>query len=207
MINELNRERLPSKHQGEIVRDSTLTPMALLYVLILVPTQELAIQVYNEMVDLSSGIWIQPAALYGGISRTDQASMLSRGCDILVTTPGRLIDRLYWSDIDGVKTLSLEYLSHMVWDEADELLSLGFAEEVDDILKSCLSWGRLYYRIFSSQYQAEHIAEVKSLMADEHLHVDFDMPRSVLRLLGLPLTSQNFPVSGQETSENGHHDS
>ena len=207
VINELNRERLPSKHQGEIVRDSTLTLMALPYILIVVPTRELAIQVYNEMVDLSSGTWIQPAALYGGTSSKEQASMLASGCDILVGTPSRLIDMLHWSYIDGVKTLSLEYLSHMVWDEADELRSLGFAEEVDDILKSCLSWGRLYYRIFSSQYQAEHIAEVKSLMADEHHHVDFDMPRSVLRLLGLPLTSQNFPVSGQETSNNGHHDS
>ena len=103
--------------------------------------------------------------------------------------------------------MSLDYLSHMVWNEADELLAKDFAEETDDILKSCLSRGRLYHWFFSSQYQAEHIVEAKSLMANEHLHVDFDMPRSVLRLLGLPLTSKNFPVSGQETSDNGHHDS
>lgn len=181
--------------------------MALPYVLILVPTQELAIQVYSDMTDLAVGTWIRPAALYGGTSRKEQAAMLARGCDILVGTPGRVMDISSWSYIDGVKTLSLKNLSHIVWDEADELLSLGFAEEIDDILKLCLSWGRLYYRILSSQYQTEHIAEVKSLMADEHLHVDFDMPGSVLRLLGLPLTSKNFPVSGQETSDNGHHDS
>ena len=47
--------------------------------------------------------------------------MLSKGCDILIKIPRRLIDMLQWSYIDGVKTLSLEHLSHIIWDEVDEL--------------------------------------------------------------------------------------
>ena len=73
------------------------------------------------MADLAFGTRIQPAALYGDTSRKDQASMLSGGFDILVATPRRLIDMLQWSYIDRVKTLSLEHLSRIIWDEVDEL--------------------------------------------------------------------------------------
>ena len=128
------------------------------------------------MVDLSLGTWIQPAALYGGTSRTDQASMLSRGCDILVATPERLIDMLHWSYIDGVKTLSLENVSYMVWDEADELLSLGFADQMDQILKITLFSVHLHHQFFSSQYEKEHLTKAKGFIDREYIDMTFDMP-------------------------------
>ena len=68
--------------------------------------------------------------------------MLHRGCDILVATPGRLIDMLRGSYIDRHKALSLENLSHMVWDEADELLSLDFKKQMNEILEMTLCSSR-----------------------------------------------------------------
>ena len=77
------------------------------------------------MADLASKTWIQPAALYGGTSRKDQASMLSRGYDVLVTTPRRRIDMLQWSYIDGAKILSLRHLSHVEINELYLTEALG----------------------------------------------------------------------------------
>ena len=199
-MNELKRQRLPSKHHGEIVQDSTLTPMARPFVLILVPTRELAIQVYNEMVDLSSGTWIQPGALYGGTSRKEQAAMLAHGCNILVGTPGRVIDIASWSYIDGVKTLSLDNLSHIVLDEADELLAISFAEQMLKILNLALVSGDLHYWFFSSQYMEEHINKAKLLMSSSHIDVSFDMPEenSAIRYA---LVKQNFIEVSEDRTE------
>ncbi len=173
---EHKRPRIASTLGEKIIRDPTKTPAALPFVLIVVPTRELAIQVYSDMIDLAVGTWIQPAAIHGGTSRTDQASMLSRGCDILVATPGRLIDMLHWSYIDGVKILSLEYLSHMVWDEADELLSLGFADQMEQILKMTMFSVHLHHWFFSSQYEEEHLTKAKGFIDRDYINMTFDMP-------------------------------
>ena len=102
--------------------------------------------------------------------------MLSRGCDILVATPGRLIDILHWSYINGVKTLSLEYLSYIVWDEADEPLLLGFADQMDQILKITLFLVHLHHWFFSSQYEKEHLTKAKGFIDREYIDMTFDMP-------------------------------
>ena len=175
--NELKRPRIADTFRGRIIRDSTLTPVALPFALIVVPTRKLAIQVYSDMADLALTSWIQPAGLYGGTSRKDQADMLSRGCDILVATPGRLIDMLQGSFIDGVKTLSLEFLSHIVWDEADELLSIGFASEMRKILDIALLYTPpVHHWFFSSQYEEKHIAKAKTLIRSGYIHMTFGMP-------------------------------
>ena len=174
--------------------------MARPYVLILVPTRELAIQVYNEMVDLSSGTWIQPGALYGGTSRKEQAAMLAHGCDILVGTPGRVIDIASSSYIDGVKTLSLENLSHIVLDEADELLAISFADQMLEILNLALVSGDLHYWFFSNKYLEEHINKAKLLMSSSYIDVSFDMPEesSAIRYA---LVKQNFIEVGEDRNE------
>lgn len=175
-MNELHRPRRPNTLRGKIVNDPTMTPVALPFVLIVVPTRELAIQVFLDMCDLSVGNWIQPGCLYGGTSRKDQASSLASGCDILVATPGRLIDMLQGSYVDGVKTVSLENLSHIVWDEADELLSLGFADQMKQILDLAMFNGYIHHWFFSSQYQEEHTDKAKSLIDGVYLDISFDMP-------------------------------
>ena len=96
--------------------------------MILVPTRELAMQVSEAIhkYGRSAGICVVP--LYGGASMEQQIRALRRGCDIVVATPGRALDHLRRG------TLTLETLQVLVLDEADEMLDMGFAEDLDAIL-------------------------------------------------------------------------
>ena len=152
------------------------------------------------MVDLAATTPIQPAALYGGTPREDQADMLSKGCDVLVATPGRLIDMLQGSFIDGVKTLSFEYLSHIVWDEADELLSIGFAKEMRQILDMALYEPPVHHWFFSSQYEEEHMTKAKTLIDFEYIDMTFDMP-SEGDPIRYSVAKQIFLKVGEDQSE------
>ncbi|UCH07477.1 MAG: DEAD/DEAH box helicase, partial [Deltaproteobacteria bacterium] len=100
--------------------------------LILVPTRELALQYVGEIDKISRFTDIAPFAMFGGFSVDIQKAKLRDGVHILVATPGRLIDFLYRIrsiDLSGVRTL--------VVDEADEMLNMGFIEDIDFIM-SCL---------------------------------------------------------------------
>ncbi len=99
-----------------------------------------------------------------------------------------------------VKALSFENLSHILWDEANELLSKDFAKEIDDILRLCTSPGWLHQWFFSSQYQPEHIEKAKSLMADDYLDVDFDLPEENAAIRYC-LVKQKFVEAGENMSE------
>ncbi len=94
--------------------------------LILTPTRELALQVSGELV------WIAPhlevVTIYGGTGYGLQASSLKRGCDVVVATPGRALDYL------EKRILSLHQVEIAVLDEADEMLSMGFEEDVETLL-------------------------------------------------------------------------
>jgi ATP-dependent RNA helicase DeaD len=100
--------------------------------LILVPTRELALQYVEEINSIARYSGVIPFAIFGGVSMEVQKAKLNDGVHVLVATPGRLIDFLYNStsiDLSQVRTLAL--------DEADEMLKMGFLEDVDFIL-SCL---------------------------------------------------------------------
>jgi ATP-dependent RNA helicase DeaD len=100
--------------------------------LILVPTRELALQYVDEIHQISRLAKVVPFAIFGGFSMEIQRAKLKDGVHVLVATPGRLIDFLYNTtsvDLSSVRTLVL--------DEADEMLKMGFVEDVDFIM-SCL---------------------------------------------------------------------
>jgi ATP-dependent RNA helicase DeaD len=97
--------------------------------LILVPTRELAIQVSEELNSYKGKKKLQIIPIYGGQSITDQIKKLSSGIDIVVGTPGRINDHL------KRETLVLSKVSYVVLDEADEMLNMGFIEEVGEILE------------------------------------------------------------------------
>jgi ATP-dependent RNA helicase DeaD len=100
--------------------------------LILVPTRELALQYVEEIDHISQYTGVIPFAVFGGFSMDVQKAKLRDGVHVLVATPGRLIDFLYNTtsiDLSAVRTVAL--------DEADEMLKMGFIEDVDFIL-SCL---------------------------------------------------------------------
>ncbi|MFN0062694.1 MAG: DEAD/DEAH box helicase [Myxococcaceae bacterium] len=96
--------------------------------LILCPTRELALQVAAELGDLGKYKGVRVAAIYGGASMKDQETALETGATIVVGTPGRVYDHI------RRKTLRLEQCTHVVLDEADEMLNQGFYEEVTRIL-------------------------------------------------------------------------
>ena len=92
--------------------------------LILVPTRELAQQVYNEFQLLTTEMQISAVAVYGGTSYRPQLEAFRNGVNLIIGTPGRLLDHL----IKG--TLNLKTLRYLVFDEADEMLSMGFYRDM-----------------------------------------------------------------------------
>ena len=99
-------------------------------VLILCPTRELAMQSSEEMhkfAKYKSGIRIVP--VYGGASIENQIRMLKRGAEIIIGTPGRVMDHM------RRRTLKLDNLSMVILDEADEMLNMGFREDIETILQ------------------------------------------------------------------------
>jgi len=96
--------------------------------LVLVPTRELCTQVCTEIQSLAYGRTVRTVAIYGGASYNIQLRNLKDGVDIVVGTPGRIQDHL------ERKTLSLENVRVCVLDEADEMLDMGFIEDIENIL-------------------------------------------------------------------------
>ena len=97
--------------------------------LILVPTRELAMQVAEAIHKYARGSGIDVVPVYGGASMAQQIRALERGADIVVATPGRAHDHI------RRRSLDLTMLQMLVLDEADEMLDMGFAEDLDAILE------------------------------------------------------------------------
>lgn len=98
-------------------------------VCIVVPTRELAIQIFMEARKLCYRSMLRPCVIYGGGPLRIQMDQLALGCDILIASPGRLIDF-----IDRPHILSLRRLKYLVIDEADEMLHDDWKEDFDKIL-------------------------------------------------------------------------
>ncbi|MDO8511245.1 MAG: DEAD/DEAH box helicase [Nanoarchaeota archaeon] len=98
--------------------------------IILTPTRELALQVAKEFESLMGKKRLRVLPVYGGASVSEQRDRLRQGIDIVVGTPGRVIDQL------ERKSLNLSMVSFTVLDEADEMLNMGFLEDIETILKS-----------------------------------------------------------------------
>jgi len=97
--------------------------------LILTPTRELAIQVSEEIGSLRGGSGIQVIPVYGGQSIDQQLRRLKKGVHIVVGTPGRVIDHI------NRKTLNLSDINYLILDEADEMLNMGFIDDMEEIMK------------------------------------------------------------------------
>jgi len=100
------------------------------FALIIVPTRELAVQSYEWFQKLCRAfIWLVPGMLVGGEGRKAEKARLRKGCNILVATPGRLVDH-----IEKTEAFSLEKVEWVVLDEADRMLELGYEREVTKVL-------------------------------------------------------------------------
>jgi ATP-dependent RNA helicase DDX3X len=99
------------------------------FLLIIVPTRELAIQIYYEALKLLYQTEIIPVCVYGGADYSNQIADLREGCDILIGTPGRLINFL------EKEFISLDMCEFLVIDEADKMMDMGFEPDIRKIVE------------------------------------------------------------------------
>jgi ATP-dependent RNA helicase DeaD len=99
--------------------------------LVLTPTRELAVQVRDEIIKLAAGRRAHVVAVYGGKPIREQTEKLRRGVDVLVGTPGRMLDHIARGN------LSLAGIRFAVLDEADRMLDIGFRPDIEKILRRC----------------------------------------------------------------------
>lgn len=96
--------------------------------LIVTPTRELAIQIGDSFSDYGKNLRLKHAVIFGGVNQKSQVDALQKGVDILVATPGRLLDLMHQ------KHLNLKYINLFVLDEADRMLDMGFINDVKKII-------------------------------------------------------------------------
>jgi len=113
IVDILSRQKSPGRH-----------PRAL----VLTPTRELAAQVAESIQSYARRVSLRSAVVYGGVRIDPQINRLRRGIDILVATPGRLLD------LAGQRRLNLSLIEFLVFDEADRMLDMGFSEEISEVL-------------------------------------------------------------------------
>ncbi|MCJ1350469.1 MAG: DEAD-box ATP-dependent RNA helicase [Icmadophila ericetorum] len=97
--------------------------------LILAPTRELVSQIYDEARKFAYRSWVRPCVVYGGADIGTQLRQIERGCDLLVATPGRLVDLIERGRI------SLANIKYLVLDEADRMLDMGFEPQIRRIVE------------------------------------------------------------------------
>jgi ATP-dependent RNA helicase RhlE len=96
--------------------------------LVLTPTRELAAQVYDNVREYSKYVNIKSAVVFGGVKAASQIATLKRGVDILVATPGRLLD------LHDQKAVSFKRIDVFILDEADRMLDMGFVRDINKII-------------------------------------------------------------------------
>lgn len=110
-------------------QDNVIPNPKLVRALVLVPTRELAQQVFDNITSYAEGTGLKIVVAYGGTSMKVQTDNLKAGADILIATPGRLIDHMF------TKNIMLSQTEVLVLDEADRMLDMGFMPDIKRILK------------------------------------------------------------------------
>jgi ATP-dependent RNA helicase DeaD len=163
--------------------------------LILVPTRELARQVITDAETLSSGTGIRTVAVYGGVSYGPQLDAFRSGTQIVVGTPGRILDHLL------KRSLSLNEIKVLVFDEADRMLSMGFYPDMQRV-RSYLPNRKINSCMFSATFPPQILRLAKEFLDDpvflnlsrDHIHVTdtehvfytvpgMDKDRSLVRII------------------------
>lgn len=147
-------------------------------VLVLCPTRELAVQVAEEISSFKGTKRLFVQTVYGGASFSQQERALRKGVQIVVGTPGRIRDHI------DRKTLKLDTVKYVVLDEADEMLNMGFEEEVREILKQVPEKRRML--LFSATMPPPILKIAKTFMGD------YDMIAIKQEHLATELTDQIY---------------
>lgn len=133
----------PRPNPTDFIADAQNFVKAEPLVVVIAPCRELAVQIFNEARKFCYRSMLRPGVVYGGAPVAQQLDQLSYGCDILVATPGRLIDFM-----NRPERLSLARLRYMVIDEADEMLHEDWQKDLDHIM----SGGSVYTTNSRSNY-------------------------------------------------------
>jgi ATP-dependent RNA helicase DeaD len=173
---------LPLLH---LVNHDTKNPQAL----IMCPTRELCMQIMKDLVNYKKYIDNSyVAAVYGGTSISQQIRDLKKGVQIVVATPGRLIDLIERGAIN------LEEIQYVVLDEADEMLNMGFQDDIEFILKNTpnknASW------LFSATMPAEIRKVAKKYMTDP-----FEFSAGKVNTTNVNIDHQYYPVAHRHRYE------
>ncbi|KAK8024124.1 DEAD/DEAH box helicase, partial [Apiospora rasikravindrae] len=136
-------------------------------VVVVVPTRELAVQIFNEARKFCYRTMLRPCVVYGGGPMRDQIIQLGKGCDILIASPGRLIDLM-----DRPHVLTLRRVKYMVIDEADEMLHADWEEEFNKILSGGeQEEGNIKYMLFSATFPTAVRQLAKTHLAESHVRI------------------------------------
>jgi len=131
--------------------------------LVLTPTRELALQVGESIKAYGRRVSIRCTVVYGGVNIHPQIDRLRRGIDILVATPGRLLD------LASHRDLNLSQIEFMIFDEADRMLDLGFSEEISEVLD--LVPVERKTMLFSATY-TQQIRDLARIMLHEPAYIE-----------------------------------
>ncbi|MDO9576735.1 MAG: DEAD/DEAH box helicase [Candidatus Cloacimonadales bacterium] len=147
-------------------------------VLILAPTRELAVQVAEEMNSFRGGRSIGILPIYGGQAYEQQLRRLKQGVEVVVGTPGRVIDHL------NRGTLNLKNIKFMVLDEADEMLNMGFIEDIELILSKTPEEKRVL--LFSATMPTRIVQLAEKYMGE------YEVIKDQIKQLTVDLTDQIY---------------
>ena len=171
--------------------------------LILAPTRELAIQIHKDAVKFGSDLGLRFALVYGGVDYDKQRELLQQGVDVIIATPGRLIDY-----VKQHKVVSLHACEVCVLDEADRMFDLGFIKDIRFLLRrmpirterqTLLFSATLSHRVLELAY--EHMNEPEKLVVE----TEFITAAKVRQLVYFPADEDKIPLLiGLLTRSEGH---
>jgi len=145
---------LPILQRLQAVENPSRSPRAL----VLVPTRELAAQVAESIKSYGKYLRLRTTLIFGGVSINPQIDALRRGCDIIVATPGRLLDHAQQGTVD------LKHIEVLVLDEADRMLDMGFIADIRRVIKQLPP--RRQNLMFSATYSDDIRKLAQSLLRD-----------------------------------------
>ena len=160
--------------------------------LILAPTRELAIQIHKDAVKFGSDLGLRFALIYGGVDYDKQRSLLQQGVDVIIATPGRLIDYVKQN-----KIVSLHACEICVLDEADRMFDLGFIKDIRFLLRrmpvrterqTMLFSATLSHRVLELAY--EHMNEPEKIVVE----TEFITAAKVRQKLYYPADEEKLPL-------------
>jgi len=159
-----------SKDRLKIINNSKYNITRKIRVLVLAPTRELAIQIADSFSMYAKYTELKNVVIYGGVGQNPQVKKLQKGVDIVVATPGRLLDLMRQGHVN------LSYVEVLILDEGDRMLDMGFIHDIRSIIKKVTQKNRQTL-LFSATIPREIIKFAKSILHDPvHINISPDEP-------------------------------